>query len=293
MNVLNELFDAVYCINLDRRPDRWSQFEEVWVELLNTDIDRFQAWDAEDGIPLEAGQYREDETHSAGSVACSLSHCAVMREALNAGHDEVLIFEDDAFPLNPDTFLDDFVKYYQMLPRDYGLAYAGCFHRVGPIMINEKIGKCLGATGMHCYMFRPKVGAWMIGECLNNIDYYVQDEILGLWHAQCQMPFYSFEPMLVAQRASYSDLLGKDVDYGTAGNWATTQTALSDIFGLDNEQNELDIQQIIAWVNKPAAESDADPVHSDILTYLRRMMYPQGAFKGAWDPERFRNQPDE
>jgi hypothetical protein len=177
-----------------------------------------------------------------------------------------------------------------MLPRDYGLAYAGCFHRVGPIMVNEKIGRCLGATGMHCYMFRPKVGAWMIGECLNNIDYYVQDELIGLWHGHCHMPFYSFEPMLVSQRASYSDLLEKDVDYGTTGSWATTQTALGDIFGVDKVQNEIDIQKVIEWVNRPGPDSEADHVHHDVLTYLRKMMYPHGDDKGAWDPERFRNQ---
>jgi len=283
MNILNEIFDAVYCINLDRRTDRWDTFKDTWITQLGTEVDRFSAWDAKTmGIPFDKGDYKEDESHSAGSVACSLSHCAVMREALNAGHDEVLIFEDDAVPINTETFLEEFERYYHALPPDYWFAYAGTYHRVGPIKINERIGRCIGATGMHCYMIKPKESAWIIGECLKHLKEYVQDELISVWHWISNKNFYSFEPMLVIQREGYSDLLMKDVDYGCVGTWATDDAPLAKAFGITRcdsggtytaTQNPSE-KVIVELVRNHLEGAPSHSIDNDMVEYLKRVLYP-------------------
>ena len=38
--------DAVYCLNLTRRVDRWEKFQDLW-KNIDIDIERFPAIDAE------------------------------------------------------------------------------------------------------------------------------------------------------------------------------------------------------------------------------------------------------
>ena len=74
-----EFWDKIYCINLDRRPDRW---QECLIEFdrlkLTNFINRFS------GI---------DMAH--GGMGCYASHIAVMEEAIKNNYEHVLILEDD------------------------------------------------------------------------------------------------------------------------------------------------------------------------------------------------------
>jgi hypothetical protein len=83
-------FDAVYCINLDRRPDRWARmqrrFEELGVAQL---VRRFPAVDT-------------PENHHVG---CALSHRRILEEARAARLGSVLVLEDDVVFLEGVTWV--------------------------------------------------------------------------------------------------------------------------------------------------------------------------------------------
>ena len=73
-------FDAIYCINLDRRADRWEKVSRRFVKLgIDKLVRRFSAIDTV-------------ENHHAG---CLLSHRAIIEFASRCGLEHVLVLEDD------------------------------------------------------------------------------------------------------------------------------------------------------------------------------------------------------
>jgi hypothetical protein len=72
-------FSAIYCINLDRRTDRWARTER---ELARVGI-------RERVLRVSAVE------HADGHEGCWLSHVEVIRRAEQQGLENVLVFEDD------------------------------------------------------------------------------------------------------------------------------------------------------------------------------------------------------
>jgi len=69
-----------YVINLDKRPDRWQQFQEDWKDTgLNF-------------IRMSAIE------HKSGGVGCTRSHLALIQHAKDNNMPYILVLEDDALP---------------------------------------------------------------------------------------------------------------------------------------------------------------------------------------------------
>lgn len=85
-NIMNDFFDKIYCINLDKRVDRWekvkTRFDEVGIN-----VERFSA--------IETRQ---------GWDGCKASHLKIIENAKNNNYNSIFIFEDDI------VFTDDFIK---------------------------------------------------------------------------------------------------------------------------------------------------------------------------------------
>lgn len=78
-----EYFDFIFCVNLDRRPDRWA---EAQVELLRCGVLTCERFPAVDRRGLQGG----------GAAGCAASHRTLWRRiASGACGARVLIFEDD------------------------------------------------------------------------------------------------------------------------------------------------------------------------------------------------------
>jgi GR25 family glycosyltransferase involved in LPS biosynthesis len=103
---VNDYFDRVVVINLDRRPDRMVKLG-AQLDELGIKYERFSAIDgkAEGIAPMEAGK---------------LSHLKVIQE-LNG--EKVLILEDDA--LFADGFQERFDAEMDTLPEDWDVFYLG------------------------------------------------------------------------------------------------------------------------------------------------------------------------
>lgn len=106
---INSYFDKIYCINLDRRFDRWIKVNNEF-KRLGINVTRFSAID---GLDIN---YDGDKS----TIACLISHVEVIKDAKNNNFKRVLIFEDDVI------FDKDFLKKLELIENtDWKLLYLG------------------------------------------------------------------------------------------------------------------------------------------------------------------------
>lgn len=188
---INEYFDKVILINLDRREDR---LEKLSTQLNNLGItfERFSAIDGKaEGIdPIVAGR---------------MSHTKVWEENLGK---KVLILEDDAEFV--DNFNEKFAEVIQTLPSDWDVFYLGALvaKTTGKlIQVNEHWYKQVVSTGSHAYCLKPGKMGYFINK-LKDYQWYID---IGLRLEAVDNNCYITQPNLVTQFPSYSDLRLKEV----------------------------------------------------------------------------------
>ena len=135
--MLDKYFDKIYCINLDRRKDRWDEtVNELNKWGLLNQVERYSAIDGSDIV----GEY----PISLGNVGLIETNIKIINEAKEKNYDNILILEDDVeFTKNIDLFTD----YYNQLPKDYDMVWLGGNHNLhmGKLVnkINNKIIKLI------------------------------------------------------------------------------------------------------------------------------------------------------
>ena len=189
---VNDFFDKVIVINLDRRTDRMEKLVPQ-LEKLDIQYKRFSAVDAKklDIDPVVAGLR---------------SHLQVMKQI--AGQ-RVLILEDDAQFV--EDFNEKFEKVMQTLPEDWDIFYLGALvpKDVGLIrMVNRHWGIQVLTTGSQAYCINPSRLEYFISK-LEDYNYYID---IGLRDFAKGLKAYITQPNLVVQFPSYSDLRQKEVD---------------------------------------------------------------------------------
>ncbi len=189
---VNDFFDKVIVINLDRRTDRMEKLAPQ-LEKLDIQYKRFSAVDAKklDIDPIVAGLQ---------------SHIQVMKQI--AGQ-RVLILEDDA--LFVDDFNEKFEKVMQTLPEDWDIFYLGALvpKEVGLVrMVNRHWGIQVLTTGSQAYCINPSRLEYFISK-LEDYNSYID---IGLRDFAKGLKAYITQPNLVVQFPSYSDLRLKEVN---------------------------------------------------------------------------------
>lgn len=189
---VNEFFDKVVVINLDRRTDR---MEKLDLQLKELDI-QYKRFSAVDAIKLNIDPI----------VAGLRSHLQVIKD--NIGR-RVLVLEDDAYFV--DNFNEKFEKVMQTLPEDWDIFYLGALvpKDVGQInMVNRHWGIQVLTTGSQAYCIRPEMQHYFISR-LEDYNYYID---IGLRDFAKGYKPYITQPNLVTQFPSYSDLRQKEVN---------------------------------------------------------------------------------
>ena len=189
---VNDFFDKVIVINLDRRTDRIDKLAPQ-LEKLDIQYERFSAVDGKQlGIdPIVAGLQ---------------SHLQVMKQI--AGQ-RVLILEDDAQFV--ENFNEKFEKVMQTLPEDWDIFYLGALvpKDVGLIrMVNRHWGIQVLTTGSQAYCINPSRLEYFINK-LEDYNSYID---IGLRDFAKGLKAYITQPNLVVQFPSYSDLRLKEVN---------------------------------------------------------------------------------
>lgn len=210
---LNDFFDKIYCINLDRRTDRWEECEKIFTKhgLI---VERFSATDGNE-TPYNLGYPYDNE------LAGAISHTKVIEKAKELKLKNVLILEDDV------DFIDNLTKMfseiYTQIPNNWdGLLFGGN-HVGGGSLVSNNIMKVNRSYALHCYALNNKVFNetidYMNGRIQNVIDngkdvirqsvaadYFMADlHRINNW--------YCFRPHLAWQRSGFSDIQKNVMDY--------------------------------------------------------------------------------
>lgn len=189
---VNEFFDKIVVINLDRRTDR---MEKLDLQLKELDI-QYKRFSAVDAIKLNIDPI----------VAGLRSHLQVIKD--NIGR-RVLVLEDDAYFV--DNFNEKFEKVMQTLPEDWDIFYLGALvpKDVGQInMVNRHWGIQVLTTGSQAYCIKPEMQYYFISR-LEEYNSYID---IGLRDFAKGYKPYITQPNLVTQFPSYSDLRLKEVN---------------------------------------------------------------------------------
>ena len=200
---LKKYFDKVYCINLDRRKDRW---EETVTELkkwnLFQDVDRISAVD---------GNLIVNKTNliNNGELGLVETHLNLIRNAKNKKYKNILLIEDD---IEFTEEINNLNSYFESLPDNWDMLWFGGNHNkhmgLEVNLINDKIIKCSNTYSTHCIAINNSVYDLLISLLSKRqkpVDVYYSD-------IQKTYECYSFNPSIAIQRPSFSDIQNKDQD---------------------------------------------------------------------------------
>jgi len=185
---VNEYFDKVVVINLDRRKDRLEKVDAQLQELGIT-YERFSAIDAKalDIDPIQA---------------CRQSHIQVLEESVG----KTLILEDDACFM--EGFNERFTEFVELLPKDWHIFYLGAV-LLNSERCNDIMVRAMDTSSLHAYCVNPEFKEIALEQGRTYPEHI--DVAYRLLHRQYRS--YAAKPPMVKQYPSYSDLMLEDVDY--------------------------------------------------------------------------------
>lgn len=202
---INQYFENIYCINLQRRTDRW---EECLNEFKKHDlnVDRF---DAADG-----NNFEPTSNLSSGQVGTVYSHLNVLQRAKEQNLNNVLILEDDI--QFDENFVSLFNEWSSEIPDDWDMILFGGNH-IGNnpwspgklIKVTEHVYKVTHSLALHCYAVKNTVYDKLI-KSLSEMNSPADNAVAKV---QKEINCYIIRPHLAWQRPSYSDLVGFFADY--------------------------------------------------------------------------------
>ena len=192
------MLDHCFCLNLDRRLDRW----EAFCERLPHD------WPFPTPARISAvdgRQCRIPESWKAtpGAYGCMLSHRLILERAAE-NSERVLILEDDA------VFRTGFSELAKRLlcevPTGWHQLYFGGEHDklLPSSAVRPGLVRCHGTRKTHAYVVSPE-GAAQLAIALQSADTHV-DCVFHKLHQR--IASYAASPWLVGQAAGVSDIFG-------------------------------------------------------------------------------------
>lgn len=197
---VDNFFAKKVCINLDRRPERWSSMQRKFDAQGITTVERLAAVDSQSSsVPEHLSHLRAQD------YACTTSHLSAVKLAKAAGFPNILIFEDDAF-FDPD-FRTQFPLFIAQVPLDWDMLFLGAYHFADPIPIAPNIVRAVKALTTHAYAIRNSLFDAYIA--INSTPPAIVDR--NNVALQQQFNCYCFEPNLVGQEAGYSDVMEEDM----------------------------------------------------------------------------------
>lgn len=229
MNALSTFFDKAFCINLDRRRDRWEQCQQ---EIKSQGLES-----------LNIGRFPGYDHPTNGHQGCSRSHRMLLRLIAGGPWERVLIFEDDFQVITldelrkggftPDNVVwknhmsipcgdnaNDRFKYLsKFLPLDWDVIYLGAGYGEPPISrLNHHVIHCgfmqttssYGITREFAKVWTKKVDDSMGSADLERHPGPI-DNVFGSMAKDHR--YYVFQPRMFFQRKSKSDITGEENSY--------------------------------------------------------------------------------
>jgi len=216
MTTINDTFDYVAYINLEKRTDRREKIEQ---QLNNLSI-KAERWNA-----FTCNPYGYTKGLLSAEVACLYSHLTLIKHCKEQRYATVLILEDDAEFLPKFEF--NFSERWRLAPKDWSMFYFGGnhtltdpdAHRAHPIPGSKHIIKCCYTLTTHAYALKDEVYDVIIN-ALEPPDKVFNDNLrqsLDLYYAELQwkrqVNAYAFYPALITQSDGFSDIQQTNVSY--------------------------------------------------------------------------------
>ncbi len=197
---LNDYFDKIYCINLDKREDRWNECVKIF-EKEKINVERISG--------INGNPFNYKSNLSDGAIGCTLSHLKIIALAQLYNFKNILILEDDVeFIENINT---EFNKFIVQVPKKWGLLYFGGNHNNEPLKkISENVSLVTNTYTTHAYA----VNTELFSELINTFSNF--DDACDVSLTRIQKKYknsYVFQPHLAWQRNSFSDVLNVEADY--------------------------------------------------------------------------------
>lgn len=210
---INDFFDKIYCINIDRRIDRWESCIKEF-EKHDLVVERFSAVDGNTNN-YSLGYPYDNE------LAGAISHLNVIKKAKELKLNKVLILEDDVVFI--DNLEELFSFFVEQLPENWDGINFGGNHIGGLIDISVNLGKMRRSYALHAYGINSKSYEKIIEYLeyrINNVitngknviktsvaaDYFMAD-LHGI------LNFYCFVPHIAWQKEDFSDIQKAKVNY--------------------------------------------------------------------------------
>ena len=218
---LNSYFDAVYCINMDSRPERW-QDAQVEANTHGIALERFSACVGTDQRP-------NGKFIAAGMVGCTLSHRTLYRQIADGQHEHVLILEDDFQVITPEVLRrcgcngnPAIMKTYNLLasrdvnerfdamikrvPLDWDVLYLGGGYDERPIArVDKHVIRCGRMATTSSYGVAKKF-AQDVTAMHPDLSVHPAPADSFLAGFSLENKFYVFQPRLMIQRPGKSDI---------------------------------------------------------------------------------------
>lgn len=194
---INEYFDHIYCVNLDRRTDKWDICVAEFAKH-NLEVERFSASWGHD-LPRHA-------TLMPGEVGCLKSHERILQDIISKGYNRVLVLEDD-IEFIP-NLQQKFSELEMLIPTKWDMLYLGGSHLNKPQPINWGIAKISKTYTTSSYGITKEMAQHVLTG-FNNAPQI--DVLYSHYHPSKQC--YTMLPALAWQRAGHSDIHNIHVDY--------------------------------------------------------------------------------
>ena len=204
---LNTHFSHIYCLNLNRRPDRWESAQEQFKQYGIADIERFPAIDGKDVISEYSTRL------NAGEVGIILSNIKIIEDAKQNKYASILILEDD---ISFSSELNNIDSYFAALPENWDAIYIGGnpnTHNTAfgvenrpPHHVNDRIGKMHNTYATHAVGLRESMYDIVIEE-IRSLDAQLD---VCFQRLQNRYNWYCFKSAtgeaIATQMPNYSDI---------------------------------------------------------------------------------------
>lgn len=208
----SDIKHALY-INLDSRTDRREMFEKQFEELTSLYPKDFSF------TPVPRFSAIKDEQN--GAIGCTKSHIECLRMAKDNGWDHLLILEDDALLIHPEILVHQVSSFLSRFRDEWDVVlFSG--NNYPPFKIEApdcfRIANCQ-TTG--CYL----VCSRYYDKLIHNFEDGLRELIANPGNAaayacdsywkrlQREDRWYLITPICIIQRAGYSDIEKRDVNY--------------------------------------------------------------------------------
>jgi GR25 family glycosyltransferase involved in LPS biosynthesis len=155
-NDFDMFFPHRVCINLDRRPDRWTRVRGRFRQAGVSGVARFAAVD---GSTVEVP---EGWPYPRGAYGCLQSHVKAVEHARTNNWPNILIFEDDV--VFADNFISSLEVCIQALPEDWEMFFLGCSHEGDTVPLDNGLHRLTRSYSTFAYALNASIYDAFIAE---------------------------------------------------------------------------------------------------------------------------------